>query len=197
MPVYNGIEFIEESVQSVKNQTYENWELIIGINGHPPDSDVYKTAKKYGNSKIKVADFQGISGKGNTLNSMITISSGSHIALLDVDDIWYTNKLELQIPYIRKYDVVGSWCVYFGDKTDFPHIPFGDLSSHNFNSFNPIINSSVIVKKELATWTENFLEDYELWKKLKNENKTFFNLSEILVKHRIHINSYFNSRYRE
>ncbi len=45
IPIYNGIEFIDDSVQSVLNQTYTNWELIIGINGHPENSDVYKKAK--------------------------------------------------------------------------------------------------------------------------------------------------------
>ena len=46
MPIYNGIEFIEESVSTIRYQTYANWELIIGINGHPPDSEVYQIAKK-------------------------------------------------------------------------------------------------------------------------------------------------------
>jgi len=36
MPIYNGIEFIEESVKSIIKQTYTEWELIIGINGHLP-----------------------------------------------------------------------------------------------------------------------------------------------------------------
>ena len=47
MPIYNGIEFIEESVSSILNQTFTHWELIIGINGHPPNSDVYQIAKEY------------------------------------------------------------------------------------------------------------------------------------------------------
>jgi len=40
MPIYNGIEFIEESVSSILNQTYDQWELIIGVNGHPENSPV-------------------------------------------------------------------------------------------------------------------------------------------------------------
>ena len=47
MPIYNGIQFIEESVSSIKCQTYKDWELIIGINGHEKNSDVYNIAKKY------------------------------------------------------------------------------------------------------------------------------------------------------
>ena len=47
MPIYNGVEFIEESVSSVINQTAQNWELLIAINGHPPNSDVYKKVCDY------------------------------------------------------------------------------------------------------------------------------------------------------
>jgi len=38
MPIYNGIEFINESVPSILQQTYGEWELLIGINGHPENS---------------------------------------------------------------------------------------------------------------------------------------------------------------
>ena len=40
IPIYNGVEFIEESVSSVLRQNYENWELLIGVNGHPPNSKI-------------------------------------------------------------------------------------------------------------------------------------------------------------
>ena len=43
IPIYNGIEYIDESVSSVLKQTYNEWELLIGINGHPPNSDVYQS----------------------------------------------------------------------------------------------------------------------------------------------------------
>ena len=47
MPIYDGIEFIDESVNSILRQNYEQWELIIGVNGHFPNSDVYKKAQAY------------------------------------------------------------------------------------------------------------------------------------------------------
>lgn len=54
MPIYNGIEFIDESVNSIKNQNYKNWELLIGINGHSENSEVYKIAEQYKNEKINI-----------------------------------------------------------------------------------------------------------------------------------------------
>ena len=59
IPIYNGIEFIEESVSSILSQTFTEWELLIGVNGHPEDSPVFKKAKEYEatNNKIRVFDF--------------------------------------------------------------------------------------------------------------------------------------------
>ena len=75
-----------------------------------------------------------------------------------------------------------------------PNIPIGDISDFNFSLINPIINSSSIIKKKLCYWNENGIEDYDLWLRLKKLNHKFFNFKEILVKHRIHNNSAFNSK---
>ena len=198
MPIYNGIEFIEESVNSIKKQTYANWELIIGINGYPPNSDVYNTAKKYESDKIKVLDMIMSKGKSQTLNDMIMYSSYNWISLLDVDDIWHPNKLQTQIPYMNKYDVIGTQCQYFGDRTDVPYIPLGDISTFDFKRVNPIINSSCLVRKELCLWNTdnnvNGIEDYKLWLELRNKNKRFYNVNKIMVLHRIHNESAFNAK---
>jgi len=201
MPVYNGVEYIQESVSSVINQTEKNWELIIAINGHPPNSNVYKKVWDYvfslNDERIRVFDYHQCKGKSETLNVMISQCSYDYIALLDVDDIWFNNKLEIQMPYIlQKYDVIGTKCVYFGNLNIIPAIPNGDIRNHNFLSVNPIINSSVIIKKNLAYWdtTMDCLEDYDLWLRLWKEEFRFFNCSDILVKHRIHQTSAFNSK---
>jgi glycosyltransferase involved in cell wall biosynthesis len=197
MPIYNGIEFINESVGSILSQTYLEWELIIGINGHPPDSNVYKTAKQFENAspKIKVYDFCDTKGKANTLNDMLKYCKFDYVAILDVDDIWQSRKLEIQSKYLNKYDIIGSNCIWFGDiQGIIPKIPQNDISNFNFAEVNPIINSSSIIRKTLCHWNENGIEDYDLWIRLRKQNKKFFNCSEILVKHRIHKQSAFNSK---
>jgi glycosyltransferase involved in cell wall biosynthesis len=197
IPIYNGIDFICESVASVLRQTYGEWELIIGINGHPKESSVYKIAKEYEKvtNKIRVLDLYEIKGKSNALNEMIKHCSYNYVALLDVDDIWHEQKLELQAQMLNKFDVIGSNCVWFGDRPGIvPHIPVGDISNYDFSIVNPIINSSSVIRKELCNWNENGIEDYDLWLKLRHQNKKFFNFKEILVKHRIHAASAFNSK---
>ena len=202
MPIYNGIEFIDESVSSILNQTYDKWELIIGINGHPENSDVYKIAKEYEKKnealgKIRVYDFHTIKGKSNTLNAMIQFCKYDYIALLDVDDMWHPQKLDVQSQYLNYYGVIGSNCVWFGDRPGIvPVIPVGDITNYDFSLVNPIINSSCIIRKELCYWNHNWngIEDYDLWLRLRKAGKRFFNCKEILVKHRIHNASAFNAK---
>lgn len=196
IPVYNGIEFINESVTSIIDQTFEDWELIIAINGHPQNSNEYQIAKEYESisDKIRVYDFYNVWGKAETLNCMIPYCKYDYVAILDVDDVWYNNKLETQLTYLNKYDVIGSQCVYFGDLENInPNIPLGNINDFDFTKVNPVINSSVIIRKELCHWVENGIEDYELWLRLKSEDRTFFNCKDVLVKHRIHKSSAFNS----
>ena len=198
MPIYNGINFIDDSVSSVLNQTYDKWELLIGVNGHPQNSKVFQIAKQYEckSNKINVLDLYTIKGKSNALNDMIKYCNYNYVAILDVDDIWREKKLELQKEMIGKYDVIGSKCIYFGDRNGIiPEIPVGDISNYDFSLVNPIINSSSIIRKDLCYWNPKWeAEDYDLWLRLRGQNKKFYNFTEVLVKHRIHSESYFNSK---
>jgi teichuronic acid biosynthesis glycosyltransferase TuaG len=196
MPIYNGIEFIDESVTSIKKQTFKEWELIIGINGHPLDSEVYKKAKKYENGRIKVIELYPIKGKSAALNTMLEHCQYNWIALLDVDDIWLPAKLQSQIPYMSVYDVIGTQCNYFGEMKGSPNIPEGDISNYDFFRINPIINSSCLVKKGLCNWRREWegIEDYDMWLRLWKNNKKFYNIPSSLVMHRIHRDSAFNAK---
>jgi glycosyltransferase involved in cell wall biosynthesis len=201
MPVYNGIEYISESVQSVLDQTFGDWELIIAVNGHEPGSFVYKIARDYAeiDDRICVYDLHEIKGKANALNAIIPLCKYDYVAILDVDDIWLPTKLAVQAELLSKdqYDVVGSKCVYFENLEGvIPQIPDGDFSDFNFKLVNPVINSSAVLRKELAHWKEEFagVEDYELWTRLRRANKRFYNFEDVLVKHRVHQNSAFNTQ---
>jgi len=200
LPIYNGIEFIDESVSSVLNQTYKEWELLIGINGHPVNSQVYQIAKQYELkdefNRIKVFDLYNLKGKIKTLHKLLEFAKYNWVALIDVDDIWLPNKLKRQLDYTKDYDVIGTNTHYFGNSVDVPTLPYYDITMFNFTYYNPIINSSVLLKKELCNWDEKFegFEDYELWLRLWKNKKTFYNLPDILVRHRLHNTSSFNTQ---
>lgn len=195
IPIHNGIRYINEAMLSVLDQTYTNYEVIIGVNGFQENSDVFKIADEYSNfDNIKVLDLHFIKGKSNALNHMIKETQYDWIALLDVDDKWLPNKLSSQIPYMDKYDVVGTHCKYFGDMNIKPDLPVGDISDFDFFKHNPIINSSCLIKKEDAYWEEPVLGDYDLWLKLRKQGKLFYNVPDIQVMHRIHNDSFFNAK---
>ena len=174
MPIYNGIEFIEESVNSIINQTYEEWELIISINGHEKNSEVYNIAKKYESNKIKIYDLD-TKGKSNTLNESLKYCKYDKICLLDVDDIWSTTKLEKQLKFVNNYDIVGTYCQYFGDNNGTPQLVVGKIDPIFFRLFNPIINSSSCFNKKDAYWNPKYdsVEDYDMWIRLMTEGKSF------------------------
>ncbi len=197
MPIYNGVEFITDSIPSILNQTVQEWELLIGINGYPANSPVYQTVQAYiSDPRIKLLDFPECKGKSATLNKMVPACQYAYVAILDVDDIWMPTKLEAQWPWLEKYDVIGTRCRYFGDlNSNGPNIPTGDLSSFNFLENNPMINSSSLIKKELAYWDEtSFIEDYALWLRLWRQGCRFYNVPDLLVNHRIHRASAFNAK---
>ena len=196
IPIYNGIEFISQCISGIESQTYTHWEVIIGVNGHEKNSKVFNKASEFANDKIKVFDLYEIKGKAKALNEMVKHAKYNWIALLDVDDVWLTNKLQVQLNYMANYDVIGTRCIYFGDINNIvPRIPIGDITSFDFLSVNPVINSTVILKKELCNWREDtMLEDYELWLRLWRMGKKFYNDAGVHMLHRIHKESAFNSK---
>lgn len=195
MPVKNGIEFIEESVGSIINQVFEDWELLIGINGCGENSEIYQKAKNYENDKIHVYDMPECMGKSATLNALVKRAKYDWISLLDIDDKWSATKLMIQEPFMTSYDIIGTHTEYFGDLNSKPKLPVGDLHSFNFFQFNPIINSSCLLRKQYAYWDETTtLEDYDLWLKLWKQGKRFYNIPSIETYHRIHNDSAFNSK---
>lgn len=197
IPLYNGVEYLKESVNSVKEQTYQEWEIIIGINGHSEESDVMKHALTFQNEKIRVKHYK-TKGKPNTLNEMIKDTRYDNICILDVDDIWLPNKLSIQKDYIDSYDVIGTHCKYFGDSDIVPPLKSGEIYKSDFLNVNNIVNSSVVIKKKDSHWiNQQGLDDYELWLRLVHDNRTFYNIPEIHVLHRIHKESAFNNSNNE
>lgn len=198
IPLYNGIEFLNTSLLSVINQTYTHWKVLIGINGHPPNSEIVKLANAIAtelcsDGRVQVVELS-TKGKPASLNAMMKMVTTDWVAILDVDDIWLPTKLEQQIPFINEFDVIGTNCQYFGNMTGSPNIPVGDISTHDFFSGNPLINSSILLRSKFVHYKEDeILDDYELWLRLRyKESARFYNISAVLIGHRVHYESTFN-----
>ena len=110
VPVYNAADFLAETIQSVKNQTYNNWELIL-INDCSTD-DSKAVATPFLNSKIHWFDLPKNSGVARARNEGLKHASGRFIAFLDADDFWSKDKLETQVKFMQKHDCAFSFTSY-------------------------------------------------------------------------------------
>ena len=214
-PVYNGWEFLPDCARGVFSQegmgcgdAPPNWEWLIGINGHGADGGkAYLAAHRIiqdtqlpPGCAVRVCNLPGVSGKVDAMNALAADAKGEWVAVLDCDDVWAPQKLAAQAAAAAGSaagaDVIGTHCLYFGDMIGAgPRLPYGWIPADAWRSGNPLINSSVILRRELAHWEDRFgLDDYDLWIRLSLAGRRMYNLAESLVYHRIHAASAFNGK---
>lgn len=100
MPSWNTGEFITESIRSVLNQTYTNWELIIIDDCSSDDTD--QIVESINDERIKYLKNEKNCGAALTRNRGLREARGEWIAFLDSDDLWMPEKLEHQIDFMKK-----------------------------------------------------------------------------------------------
>ncbi|MDO8669476.1 MAG: glycosyltransferase [Candidatus Buchananbacteria bacterium] len=102
MPVYNGQKFLKEAINSVLNQTYQNFEIII-INDASTDK-TKKIASSFvkADPRIKLINHQKNKYRSGALNTGLKHASGSYISFLDADDVYLPDKLKKQLAFLEK-----------------------------------------------------------------------------------------------
>jgi glycosyltransferase involved in cell wall biosynthesis len=111
-PNYNCAKFILQTIESVLNQTYQNWEMLI-IDDCSTDGS-YEIALKYAgkDSRIHVFRMGKNSGTAICRNKAIDLSRGEYLAFLDSDDIWLPRKLERQLQFMQENNCDFSFTEY-------------------------------------------------------------------------------------
>jgi glycosyltransferase involved in cell wall biosynthesis len=203
LPIYNGERFLRESIQSVLNQTFTEFELLIGFNGTVDSSK--DIVNSFDDARIRVFDYGDDVGKAKTLNKLITEATYDWIALQDDDDVWLEKKLELQSKYFEYVDVVGAFIKYINESGE---VMGGPNLSHDHETIcklslmgnNQIANSSSVFRKSKAIsiggWDVSIdgIEDFDFWLRLIRGGSLFTNVPQYLVYHRLHSNSNFNTK---
>ena len=110
MPSWNTEKFIAESIRSVINQTYTNWELIIVDDCSTDHTD--DVVASFRDNRIRYYHNQKNSGAALTRNKALREARGEWIAFLDSDDLWMPEKLEHQIKFMDKYNYCLSYTEY-------------------------------------------------------------------------------------
>ncbi len=118
IPCYNYGQYLDEAVQSVLAQTYQDFEIII-VNDGSTDELTNKLLATYNKPKTTVLS-QTNKGLGAARNSGIKVSSGEYIVCLDADDSLHSDFLNKTIPildadYKHEYGFVMTWVQLFGD----------------------------------------------------------------------------------
>jgi teichuronic acid biosynthesis glycosyltransferase TuaG len=203
LATYNGEKFIQHSIESILNQTYQNWKLLIGFNGTTDSSK--SIVSTINDPRVHTYDFLNDKGKAKTLNKLLDKVDTPWCAIQDDDDIWHEKKLERQVEYIDNYDVIGTQIKYIDENTRIIGGP--SLACENdmikflsLKGTNQVANSSAIFRTEIAKkiwWKEDLdgIEDFDFWLKImRNKESKFKNINEYLCFHRIHSESNFNTK---
>lgn len=110
MPSYNSQKYINESIKSVLNQTYKNWELII-VDDNSND-DTTSIVKEFKDTRIKLIELIENVGAGKARNIGIKNSTGRYVAFVDSDDLWMPNKLKTQLKFMIENDYSFTFTAY-------------------------------------------------------------------------------------
>ena len=192
IPFYNNVEWLTEAIDSVLNQTYKNYEILIINDGSREKMDVFLSKYKEKIIYIKKEN----QGPAATRNVGIKMANGEYIAFLDSDDLWMPNKLEIQVYEMIENNASWSQTSYklFGNGTDgriVNVIKNSDLFRKLLFVSNGIATPTIMIKKHDFNKNELFFlenrrygEDTELWVRLSKKHN-ILSIDEPLTKVRI------------
>lgn len=192
MPAYNAGKYIKEAVNSVLNQTFSDFELII-INDGSTDN-TQEIISSFTDSRIIVINYEVNQGIASALNTGLLNAKTDYIARFDADDICFPERLALQFDFLEThpdYILTGGDAEYVSESGEhlFHFKCIGHTNDHilkKINNYCPFIHSSVMYRKDAvlkaggySLYAHNF-EDYFLWVRLQKYGK-FYNLGQPLI----------------
>ncbi|MFC0780605.1 glycosyltransferase family 2 protein [Flavobacterium sp. HJSW_4] len=112
VPTYNTEKFIRQTIESVQNQTYQNWEMILADDASTDQtvSIIEEFAQK--DNRIKLFKLPENRGNGFARNAALEKATGKYIAYLDSDDLWFPAKLEKQVQFLKANDLHFTFSFY-------------------------------------------------------------------------------------
>ncbi|MFV5694921.1 glycosyltransferase family 2 protein [Flavobacterium sp. LB3P122] len=174
IPTFNHAHFIGRCLDSVLSQTHQNWEAIV-VNNFSTDNTV-EIVESFNDSRIRLVNNANGGVIAVSRNKGVFEAKGTIIAFLDSDDWWYPNKLEVCLPFLEDYDLIYHDLDIYTTAEKSKGVAKGRILTGNvvkdlIVNGNGIINSSVIIKKEIVdlvgkiTEDKNLIavEDYDYW----------------------------------
>lgn len=150
---YNGIRYIGQTIESVRSQTYANWELIIIDDGSNDNTCEVITSIK--DERIHLCKAGRIGINGRIKNIGLSRSSGELIAFIDHDDLWAPTKLEKQVAALKQYPEAG-----FSLTGGYNFKGKGEPVNHFYKEQEGVKFDHIFLsffRSEIAAWTQALL----------------------------------------
>ena len=194
VPVYNAEKYLEETVESVRRQTYENWELLLVDDCSSDTSAEVMKRLAERDARIRPVFQPQNGGAAKARNRGIREAEGGYIAFLDADDIWKPEKLEKELAFLREKDAAFVFSGYeFADEQarglgKIVRVP-ERLTYRQALKNTTIFTSTVLLDverlgKELIQMPDIKSEDTAAWWKILRNGYTAYGLNENLVYYR-------------
>ena len=196
IPAFNADQFITRTLDSVANQTYSNFEIVITNDGSLDNTETVIAEYIQAHPSLQIyLSCQTNKGIGSARNNGIFRARGKYLAFLDADDYWYINKLEKIHETIVKFPDLD---VLYHDEVEVridgarKMLNYGMLKDSVYDDLifngNRLSTSATVVKRELAQMINGFsenpdvnsAEDYDFWLRLAKNNAKFYYFPMIL-----------------
>lgn len=208
MAVYNAEKCLTDTIESILNQIFKDFEFLI-INDGSTDKTV-DIIKSYNDKRIYLYNNETNIGQTKSLNVGLKLAKGKYIARIDADDYSMPDRLEKQYRFIQEhpeYSVVGTNCLVIDDYNRKEMIVrksdrYEDIVLQMFSN-SPVNHISVLMKKADIENVGGYASkkkicaDFDLWSKLVRNGYKLTNLSEVLSVFRCSTESYSNRNRKE
>ena len=205
MPTYNCANFIARTLDSVQEQTYQNWELII-VDDRSTDN-TKEVVDKYikNDARIKYHLLEVNSGAAIARTTAMKLANGNYMAFLDSDDIWMPEKLERQIMWMEEHGYAFSCTSYeqIDEEDNSLNRIIKTIKKTDYNRLLldcPVGNSTVIynVDKMGKFEVPNIRKrnDDALWLQMLKKEKYIWGMPDVLMRYRIRQNSISSNKFK-
>jgi teichuronic acid biosynthesis glycosyltransferase TuaG len=197
IPTYNHAHFLRTAIDSIRAQTFGDWEAVV-VNNFSED-DTAAVVKSYDDPRIRLINFANHGIIAAARNHGLSLTKAPFVAFLDSDDFWYPEKLQRCMDKLALgYDLVCHAEVWVGPGERRRTVQYGPESRATYESLlldgNCLSTSAVVVRRDWLERSGGFsvqpefvtAEDYELWLKLARDGARIGFVDEVLGEYLIH-----------
>ena len=205
MSVYNTpLEQLRQSLESILNQTYREFELLV-IDDGSKNGEI-ELIESYKDKRIKIIKNERNLGLEKSLNKGLENAKGKYIVRMDTDDIAHVNRIDKQMNFIKKhseYSIVSSRANYFNENGIYGNTKkVGEICIKDLLYGTPFIHPTMLIKKQDILEIGGYplyrrCEDYAMVINMYANNHKGYILDEILLDYRLDKNNYNKKKFRD